>query len=251
MPGLRGLGLALFWCVAGLTLPISAWAEAEISICYNYGCLDQARIVYDEAQLAEVGRSLAAAKDAEGERATLAQVIGQLYAWAGRQSPIWRDKGGDYADMGEDGRMDCIDHAESTTRLLKLLESRGWLRFHRVVDKARRTHVLIIQHFSAVIEELPSAAPSVVKRVLRSNSESVLKPGEWPLNGGNCLSCGMQLTESMEFVGQSPTSDEIELEAAPPKPRRWAVDSWFYDNGSPAVILPLDEWLDGGGPWVG
>jgi hypothetical protein len=26
--------------------------------------------------------------------------------------------------------------------------------------------------------------------------------------------------------------------------KRWAVDSWFFDNGVPPVILPLEKWLD-------
>jgi hypothetical protein len=30
--------------------------------------------------------------------------------------------------------------------------------------------------------------------------------------------------------------------------RRYAVDSWFYDNGAPAVVLPLQTWLDGWEP---
>ena len=31
---------------------------------------------------------------------------------------------------------------------------------------------------------------------------------------------------------------------------RFAVDSWFVEQGEPAVVLPLAEWLDGGGPNV-
>lgn len=30
--------------------------------------------------------------------------------------------------------------------------------------------------------------------------------------------------------------------------QRYAVDSWFYDNGAPAVVLPLQTWLDGWEP---
>jgi Tfp pilus assembly protein PilN len=31
---------------------------------------------------------------------------------------------------------------------------------------------------------------------------------------------------------------------------RFVVDSWFVDNGQPAVILPLGEWKKGAGPDV-
>jgi hypothetical protein len=30
--------------------------------------------------------------------------------------------------------------------------------------------------------------------------------------------------------------------------KRYAADSWFYDNGQPAVILPLEVWQDGWQP---
>lgn len=29
---------------------------------------------------------------------------------------------------------------------------------------------------------------------------------------------------------------------------RWIVDTWFLDPGNPAIIYPLDEWLDGARP---
>ena len=33
-------------------------------------------------------------------------------------------------------------------------------------------------------------------------------------------------------------------------PAQFVVDSWFVDNGKPAVILPLEEWNKGAGPDV-
>ena len=65
---------------------------------------------------------LRGAADAADERHQLALALGSLYRWAGEQLPIHADKGGDYADEGVDGRMDCIDHATTTTRLLRLIE---------------------------------------------------------------------------------------------------------------------------------
>ncbi len=179
--------LALFfsWSASGL-------ADEAVSICYDYGCLVEKDIRYSEGQLGEVHRALLAASDAAGERERLSGAIGRLYAWAGEQSPIHNDRGGNYADDNVSGKMDCIDHSTSTTRLLKLLEARGYLRWHRVlIPAARRFLGLIEVHWSAVIEEIS------------------------------------------------------EGEAA-----RFVVDSWFVDNGQPAVILPLDEWKKGAGPDV-
>ena len=57
-----------------------------------------ATVRYTESQLAWARKAMLTAKNAEQERAALAPVIGRLYHWAGRQSPIYADKGGNYAD---------------------------------------------------------------------------------------------------------------------------------------------------------
>ena len=143
----RLLALLLAW--AGL-----AAAEATVPICYGYGCNAQAQIRYSERQLREVSRQLAVAVDPAEERKMLAAAIGRLYGWAGEQSDIGNDRAGNYADGHAPGKMDCIDHSTSTTRLLQLLETRGSLRWHRVLEPDARNWALVIPvHYSAVIEE--------------------------------------------------------------------------------------------------
>lgn len=189
-----------------------AFADELVSVCYNYSCAEEQWVSFSEARLAWAREMLAAAKTPEAERELLAPVVGRLYAWAGEQSPIKADRGGNYADEGVYGAMDCIDHSTTTTRLLRLLEARGWLRFHVVLEPARRTRFMIFQHYSAVIEELPP---------------------RW-----------LQPTSGSEPDGKPDT---------PPPPAglpSFAVDSWFVDNGQPAIVLPLQEWLKGGGPHV-
>lgn len=209
---------------AALTLLLAAapvWADESVSVCYNYGCSAEQEVIFSELQLARVRGMLAAAVSAEGERQVLALAVGQLYAWAGEQSPIWRDRGGNYADEGVQGAMDCIDHSTTTTRLLRLLEYRGWLRFHRVVEPARRTRFVIFEHVSAVIEEIP---PRWLPKAVPVGAQAL--PVDAP---------------------PSPGWDAAEGKAAP---RRFVVDSWFVDNGQPAVVLPLKQWKKGGGPNV-
>jgi hypothetical protein len=88
--------------------------------------------------------------------------------------------------------MDCIDHSTSTTRLLRLLEARGSLSWHRVLEPEVRNWAFVFPaHWSAVIEEKTDVA-------------------------------------------------------AP----RFVVDSWFVDNGQPALLLPLEDWKKGAGPDV-
>ncbi|WP_088178853.1 hypothetical protein [Thauera butanivorans] len=223
---MQGICLAILLAVAGLAQAGTGAQEAgaEVGICYGYGCAHEGVARYGAADLANLAGRLDKARSAAEERALLGEAVGRLYRLAGRQLPVGADRGGNYLDGGVEGRMDCIDHSTSTTRLLKLLESRGALRFHRVLEPERRTR-FIFQHFSAVIEELTPA-----ERIER------LPPGS-ALARCNCTEDGA--------IVEGPDGAE------PPSPgERYAVDSWFVDNGEPAVVLPLAEWLNGGGPNV-
>ncbi len=172
---------------------LSVGAEERIAVCFNYGCYSQAEVVYSDEQLREVGFLLGKAHDAVQEREAISLAVGRMLGWAGEQSPIFADRGGNYADDGMYGKMDCIDHSTTTTRLLRLMESQGWLRYHRVLDPQVRSRFLIFLHYSALIEE------------------------KIPVVEG----------------GQQ---------------ERYVVDSWFFDNGLPAIVMPLAKWSAGGGP---
>jgi hypothetical protein len=185
------LALGLLFCA------LTAGASERVEVCFNYGCADSARVVFTRRQLAVVRDLLDDAVSAAHERELLAVVVGRLLGWAGKQSPIAADRGGNYADEGVNGMMDCIDHSTTTTRLLQMLAKRGWLRWHRVLAPEVRSRFVFFEHWTAVIEEAPKA----------------------------------------------PFRD-----AHPYSRVRYAVDSWFNDNGKPAVVMPLDQWLDWEGP---
>jgi hypothetical protein len=179
-----------------LLCALSAGAEERISVCFNYGCLTQAEVVFSDEQLRELSRLLGEAHDAAQERAAISVAVGRLLGWAGEQSPISADRGGNYADDAVYGKMDCIDHSKTTTRLLRMMESEGMLRYHRVLEPVLRHRLLIFDHFSAQIEEIELAAPMA--------------------DGG--------------------------------LPGRYVVDTWFFDNGQPAAVMPLANWQAGESP---
>ena len=170
-----------FALLAALALPGARAHAEELSICYNYGCQARAPVDYAEAELEGLRRLLAAAEDAAAERAAISLVIGRMYEIAGAQTPVWRDKGGNYADGGENGRMDCIDHTTNTDAFLRLLQARGWIRFHEVSEPVMRSQFLFFEHWAARIRDVAAR-------------------------------------------------------------RDYVVDSWFYDNGKPALVLPLEDW---------
>lgn len=206
----------------------TAWAGESVSFCYNYGCGVEAPVRYDDRQLAFVRDQLRNSADAAEERQQLARALGSLYRWAGEQLPIHADKGGDIADDGIDGRMDCIDHATTTTRLLRMIEAHGWLRHHRVLEPARRSFIFT-QHFTAVIE---ARAPAPV--VARAATEDL----------DTCVGC---YDEGGALMARPPSRPREPARIAPPV-TRWAVDTWFRDNGAPAAVIDIDTWQGGAYP---
>lgn len=191
-------------------------AAERVEICYNFACARTATVVYSDEQLERVRQWMLYASDAYTERRILAGVLGKLYRWAGEQSPVSADRAGNHEDAELDGRMDCIDHTASTTHLLKMLQARGLLRFHRVSDPVERKSAFgLLQHFSASIEERPGRVQ------------------DW------------RLTTQLPEGGTRDVGGEDALRGP-----RFAVDSWFHDNGQAAEVMPLDQWMEGGGPDV-
>lgn len=215
MRGALALGLLL------ASVPALA-APATVEVCYNWSCASEAPVAVDDARLAAIKALLARAEDAPAERAALAEAVGALYRIAGEAIPVGNDRAGNWADQDVDGRMDCIDHSTTTTRFLRLIEARGWLRFHRVLQPARRTRFLIGQHFSAVVEEVAPVAQAPAARPVAQLVSEAAQPGP--------------------VVRMAA--------AAADAPARYVIDSWFVDNGKPAVVLPLADWLNGDGPNV-
>lgn len=159
----------------------------EVTICYNYGCAASAEVKLRGVELSHINMLFAWIDSAEGERQAISQAVGLFQFFAGQQTPTFRDRGRNIPDEGADGRMDCIDHAHNTSAYLRLMEERGWLRFHRVLEPVKRAPLIFNEHWSARIAEKESGA---------------------------------------EFV----------------------VDSWFFDNGHPAAIFTLAEWMKGAEP---
>lgn len=235
--------LCLSWCLNA--------GAAGVDVCFNYGCANQMAVTFNGSQLARVHDLLAEVSDAEAERSALARVVGLMLAYAGEQAPIGADRAGNLADEGVDGRMDCIDHSTTTTALLRLVDEQGWLRFHRVSSPERRSFV-IFQHFSAVIEETAPRfeLPPVSVAEAAAPAEPEVPDYVAPMLAlCDCLEVLADLAVPSAPVVAAPVPvAERATEAHPGA--RFAVDSWFVEHGEAAIVLPLEEWLKGGGPNV-
>ena len=181
-------GFVLAACAAALAVGgVAQASDADVRICYDYGCAREALVKIDAATLEQVGAWLKEAQDAANERARIARAVADLYLVAGWQTPIWRDRGGNFDDDRDlPGAMDCIDHAANTSAFIALLARNGALRFHRHTEAIRRMRFLA-EHWAARIVENESGV-------------------------------------------------------------EYAVDSWYFDFGTPAVVMPLSDWRAGRDP---
>jgi hypothetical protein len=113
--------------------------------------------------------------DPPAERAAIARAVAWLYFYAGLQSPIWRDRGGNFDDDTQPGRMDCIDHSTNTTAYLQLMERHGWLKFHAVGERVLRGRMLS-DHWAARLVERGSQEEWVIDLVTRSGLAAAVFP---------------------------------------------------------------------------
>lgn len=228
------------WCALLLALPgmLSATGVARagevLRVCFGYGCSETVPVRFLEHELASLAALFAGVGDAAGERDSVAHAVGELYRVAGGQTPVFMDRGGNYADDEAYGRMDCIDHSTTTTHMLGLMARRGWLRFHEVVEPARRTRVFT-QHFSARMRE-------------RSGTDDAPRIGGGKGDHVAVMLALCDCPEVVEDLAPRPVpSTDTRLK---PEPGEFVVDSWFRENGEPAVVMPLAEWMNGEGPDV-
>lgn len=214
-------------CLAALlALATTAWGQARVDVCFGFGCLEQAVGVLDEALLQRQAQRLAAAGDAEAEREALRDAVAEIYRDLGRQTPIANDRPGNLANGPEvRGRMDCIDHSLTTTRILQVIEARGWLRYHRVLAPQLRRR-FIFEHRAAALELLEAPPPVVV--------------------AGEGAGGAMNDLWSPNIGGEAPARRA----PAPAAPTRFAFDTWYVEQGTPALVLPLEDWMNGEGPDV-
>ena len=184
---------------SSITRPISVDHTVEDFLyCGGYGCDKPHRIRLSEVQWAKVQVIFnETPRDADEERARIAEAIGLLEAMAGNQAGTLNDRGGTLPWLFAAGQLDCFSEASNTSNFLGLLARDELLRFQEVNEPRMRglpfTTSGFYNHATAVIEE-------------------------------------------------SETGDQ------------YVVDSWFFDNGEPAVIVPLEDWLNGwshdGGAWL-
>lgn len=145
-----------------------------MAVCYNYACAANAMVVFSESQMQSVDALLGLARNAADERAALAQALGVMARFAGAQTPIHNDRGGNYADQGVQGSMDCIDHTANNENYLSIIEGRGDLKWHTNGGPVWRPYQLISRHWAMSVIERQSDARFVFDTWFLDHGESAL-----------------------------------------------------------------------------
>jgi hypothetical protein len=128
---------------------------ARVPVCHGYGCARTAQATLSTEHLAELRVILGSAESAQTERILLKQAVGRVYAIAAEQTAIKEDMGGNPLEEKElNGAMDCVDHATTTSEILKLFDSQGMLRFHTNGTRVMRIfYFFFAQHWTATVVE--------------------------------------------------------------------------------------------------
>jgi hypothetical protein len=164
---------------AVLLTAASARAE-EVPVCFNYGCATVAKVRLGDPEFGDVKRLFAGVSSAQAEREAIARAMGSLYFHAALQTPTWRDRGGNIADEGLEGRMDCIDHSTNTTTYLALLQRTGLLRFHHVTGRVQRGRFFAVHWGASIVEKATEARWIVDTWFLDPGNPATIYPlDEW------------------------------------------------------------------------
>jgi hypothetical protein len=165
-------------------------ASVVIRYCHGYGCALRSSVRLSASDLSNLRRILAGgSRSAAAERAAIGRADQWFERLAGSQTGTSSDGAKDvYELFTSPSQIDCVDEAENTTTLLKLAQSRGWLRHHTVGRIDRRGFMIDgrYPHHTATIRDKTSGEVWVVDSWVRANAEPPdIKPlAIWKKEGG-------------------------------------------------------------------
>lgn len=159
----------------------------RFSVCHAGTCTIVSQAGLDEERWAEIAAVFrTTARDAQEERARIAEAIARFETVVGAITGTSDDRAGNQGGEYWSAQMDCVDESTNSTTYLRILARERLLKWHRVEARVTKGFFLFgWPHTTAVVSEVQTGA-------------------------------------------------------------KWAVDSWFYENGKPPVIVPLELWRQRG-----
>lgn len=179
----------------------TAWIDPQtVPIVHGLNGRHQTFIALTPEQLAHVAATFSPRPaSAWEERQSVRHAVALLEQFAGKQSPIGSDLPLNALAEPIYGQVDCVGEATNTTVMLLLLEQRGLLAFHDVLQPSFRAPFLVNPHNSARLRERATGHEYVVDSWFRSN-------GELPL---------VQRVETWRRMHKFPAEENPDLERSP------------------------------------
>jgi hypothetical protein len=146
----------------------------RVYVCHAYTCRMSTPVRFNESDLARLTEPLAAgATDAAAERAALGKVEQIFEEIIGARIGTSGDLAKMQFGQGNPSQMDCIDEATNTASLLRLLDARGLLHHHKVLQPVARGFFIDgrYPHATAVVQELDTGTKWAIDSWPRANAE--------------------------------------------------------------------------------
>lgn len=153
-------------------------------ICHGYTCRIVTPVRFDAVEMREIaGPLVAGVSDAAAERSALSSAVQAFETIVGARIGTAGDLAGMQFGKGNPGQMDCIDEATNTTSLLLLLQSHGYLKYHRVEPPSARGFFLDgrYPHATAVLTDIKAGKKWAIDSWPRANAlpPVILPLAEW------------------------------------------------------------------------
>jgi len=168
-----GVAATVFY-LAGESV-LAASVPQAITVCYDFSCKNMQLVRLNKSHWERVAGLFYLNGSAQEERQRIKQAIAMLESIVGQYAPTYRDVGMNWPYENEElgnmpGQMDCIDESINTTTYLRLMETHGLIKYHKVLGRAYRK-TLFNQHWAAEIVEMLDGQVYVVDSWFKDNGE--------------------------------------------------------------------------------
>jgi hypothetical protein len=146
----------------------------RVYVCHAYTCRMATPVRFSESDIARLTEPLAAGPvDAAAERAALGKVEQIFEEMVGQRIGTSGDLARMQFGQGTASQMDCIDEATNTTSLLRLLDARGLIHHHKVLQPVARGFFIDLRypHATAVVQDLETKTKWAIDSWPRANAE--------------------------------------------------------------------------------
>ncbi|MCK5284082.1 MAG: hypothetical protein KAJ86_00700 [Alphaproteobacteria bacterium] len=128
--------------------------------CHGYGCKEIANVQLSNTDWKNINNFFTPAPhNAKNERIAIAKAIGAFENIVGEKTGTLADQYGTFRKLGK-FQLDCVDESINTTIYMSLLESKDYIKFHKIEPPSARLPIIHAgrwPHQTATISEIKTS----------------------------------------------------------------------------------------------